>query len=333
MYSLPTATCRRQPALLALLLLQFGSSHAFVPISTAPSSPALVRPARRSEKKKNALVAMRERSSSSSSSDSKSSSNHGNGSKNSDRAHIERELENMMDNDWRVFRAKLVAQERQQAADEQQHQQHRRHNSKDNNDVGEKKHYAAEGGRQSGTKKDAEHGDKQLARQGQLGDLFAGAISSIFKGGNQHGSDTKHGSDSKKRKKSDIFDGTSVGGLLSSAEDMDFEDPFVSEAELPLYLGQGKNKGSSKSVVIDKHRWAHEIPHIEPGCVLLANEKLGGVFHQTVVLIIDHHEKTGSTGVVINRCVTRNTSRLYSFLTIAYENSYLFPCRLILRFP
>ena len=32
-------------------------------------------------------------------------------SKNSDRAHIERNLEDMMDNDWRVFRAKLVAQE------------------------------------------------------------------------------------------------------------------------------------------------------------------------------------------------------------------------------
>lgn len=33
----------------------------------------------------------------------------------------------------------------------------------------------------------------------------------------------------------------------------------------------------------------------------MANEKLGGVFHQTVVLIIEHNELTGSTGMVINR--------------------------------
>ena len=46
---------------------------------------------------------------------------------------------------------------------------------------------------------------------------------------------------------------------------------------------------------------APQIPHIEPGCVLVANERLGGVFHQTVVLIIDHHEASGSTGIVINR--------------------------------
>lgn len=44
-----------------------------------------------------------------------------------------------------------------------------------------------------------------------------------------------------------------------------------------------------------------QIPHIEPGCVLVANERLGGVFHQTVVLIIDHNDSSGSTGIVINR--------------------------------
>ena len=54
-------------------------------------------------------------------------------------------------------------------------------------------------------------------------------------------------------------------------------------------------------VKIDKHRWAHPLFHVEPGCILVANEKLGGVFHQTVVLIIDHHDTAGSTGMVINR--------------------------------
>merc|ERR1711982_157606 len=51
----------------------------------------------------------------------------------------------------------------------------------------------------------------------------------------------------------------------------------------------------------DKHRWAHPISHIETGCVLMGNEKLGGVFHQTVILIVNHNEQTGTTGVCINR--------------------------------
>lgn len=150
---------------------------------------------------------------------------------NSDRAHIERNLENMMDNDWRVFRARLVALEKQQ------HQQ-----PSDHDDM-----------------------DDKLAKQGQLGDLFAVAISSIFK-----------------RKDKTIFQGDAVGHM----------DPFMGEAELPTLL---------PSLNFDKHRWAHAMNHIEPGCVLIANEKLGGVFHQTVVLIVEHAESSGSTGIVINR--------------------------------
>jgi len=180
-------------------------------------------------------------------------------SKRSDRAHIERNLEDMMDNDWRVFRARLVAQER------------------------------------------AEQQDKPLSpqlseteKQDKLGDLFAGAISSIF----------------KKNEKTDIFQGDSVGNSLT--EDLVYEDPFVSEAELPLLL-----KPKAK---IDKHRWAHEISHVEPGCVLIANEKLGGVFHQTVVLIVEHHENSGSTGVVINRYVLR-TLLLQWICSVIFSNT------------
>jgi putative transcriptional regulator len=55
------------------------------------------------------------------------------------------------------------------------------------------------------------------------------------------------------------------------------------------------------NVKLDKHRWAHPLFHVEPGCILVANERLGGVFHQTVVLIIDHNEAAGTTGMVINR--------------------------------
>jgi putative transcriptional regulator len=98
--------------------------------------------------------------------------------------------------------------------------------------------------------------------------------------------------------------GDNIGGAVpmptihSDKDDYDtssfFEDPFVSAAEMPIHM-------KSAPVAVSKHRWAHDISHIEPGCVLIANEKLGGVFHQTVVLIVDHHEKTGTTGVVINR--------------------------------
>lgn len=140
--------------------------------------------------------------------------------KNSGRAHLERTLEDMMDNDWRVFRAQLVAQE--QAA-----------------------------------QKDVVEEEKQLS------DIVSNAISIIFKGHKKN-----------------------VEPVPA--------DPFCSPAELPLWMDPPKAK-------INKHRWAHAMDHVEPGCVLLANEKLGGIFHQTVVLILDHSEAGGSTGVVINR--------------------------------
>jgi len=178
-------------------------------------------------------------------------------SKNSDRAHIERNLEDMMDNDWRVFRARLVAEEQAEL-------QERMKNPNYSTD-------------------EEHHNDEKLAKQGQLGDIFAGAISSIF-----HNNDRKKTATAGKQ---DLFQGHSVGG--AAAQNLISEDPFVSAAELPLLMKPKAN--------VDKHRWAHEIPHVEPGSVLVANEKLGGVFHQTVVLIIQHCEKAGSIGVVINR--------------------------------
>jgi putative transcriptional regulator len=186
-------------------------------------------------------------------------------SKNSDRAHIERNLEDMMNNDWRVFRASLVAQERAEKTD-----------------PNSSSHAHGAGGGADG-----------LQKQGQLSDMFAGAIHNIFR--------NKSNSDSSISKKENIFAGDSVGGATAlPGDNVDdtlfvFEDPFVSAEELPLLL--------KPTVRINKHRWAHEISNVEPGCVLVANEKLGGVFHQTVVLIIEHHESSGSIGVVINRYV------------------------------
>lgn len=184
--------------------------------------------------------------------------------KNSDRAHIERNLEDAMNNDWRVFRAKLVAQE--QAEEE------------------------ANKGKSKKSKSDTlVSEDERLAKQGQLGEMFAQTISSIFKGNkDQEGS-------SNGKNRGDIFKGDRVGGALPLEEELLYHDPFVSAEEIPILM-----KPQPK---INKHRWAHDISHVEPGCVLIANEKLGGVFHQTVVLVIEHHETSGSTGIVINRYV------------------------------
>jgi putative transcriptional regulator len=203
--------------------------------------------------------------------------------RNSDRAFYERSLEEMMDNDWRVFRAKLVAQEQQQEDPpkfEHHVRPHRRHQL-----------------------------DEALQRQGQLGELFAGAISGIFTNHKQQYPPSKFQSSRYDRS---IFDGDSVGGVSSPEPSYEQHlhfasatgngpqsmDPFVSLDELPVHMPL------STPVTINKHRWAHPISHLEPGCVLLANEKLGGVFHQTVVLIIEHHEHAGTLGIVINRYVS-----------------------------
>ena len=176
-----------------------------------------------------------------------------------------------MGNDWREFRAKLVAQEQMEATLTSR--------SSNNNSEGSATHGSGD-----------HHNSKELSKQGQLGDLFGAAISSIFQS-NKHAAAAAATTSTTTE---NIFDGDAIGGILADTVSK-HEDPFVSADELPLLL--------DSKVTIDKHRWAHPIPHVEPGSVLIANEKLGGVFHQTVVLIIQHSDQTGSLGVVINRYV------------------------------
>lgn len=212
--------------------------------------------------------------------------------KNSDRAHIERNLEDAMNNDWRVFRAKLVAQEQAEAESKKNKK------SKDTDTVA------------SLTKKHEE----EEKRHTQLGDMFAKTVSNIFK-------NTYKGSAAQKRSKSkvaDIFRGDCIGGAMPTLDEDDlvYQDPFVSPSELPIFI--------KPKMQINKHRWAHEISHIEPGCVLIANEKLGGVFHQTVVLVIEHHETTGSTGIVINRYVCALYCTVLYCIAPVYDVHFLF---------
>lgn len=193
-------------------------------------------------------------------------------SKDNDRARMEKSWEHMMGTDWREFRAKLVAQEQSDMV------------------VGNKKAETS-----TSSKKEE-----------KIGNFISGAISSIFSKGESSKekeredttvSPTVVKEDLQSSSPSDIFDGVDVGGATKFSKieiSSPCDDPFMDEEECHIVYDEPQ-------VQIDSHRWAHPLYHVEPGCILIANEKLGGVFHQTVVLIIDHNENNGSTGMVINR--------------------------------
>ena len=211
-----------------------------------------------------------------------------------------------MGDDWREFRARLVARERASVGGGGEEQS--------SSATGEQKKKQSQQQRQraSETREDSSSSSSMGG-----GGIF-GALTSMFsnKGGESSSSSSSSSSDAatatrarktrgmEKHTPVDIFDGSAVGGatefskigMSSSASYSPCSDPFMDEEECQLIHDE-------PNVRLDKHRWAHPLYHVEPGCILVANEKLGGVFHQTVVLIIDHNEAAGSTGMVINRCV------------------------------
>ena len=189
--------------------------------------------------------------------------------KDNDRARMEKTFDGMMGDNWREFRARLVMQEAKEMA-------------------------VASAEKQS-TGGSATNSGKEE----KVGNFFAGAISSIFKGGDsKDGSSQQDSSSSSVTEKSsngNIFNGDTVGRAELKGHDFgSCSDPFLTEEECHIMYDE-------PDVKINKHRWAHPLFHVEPGSILVANEKLGGVFHQTVVLIIDHNDAVGSTGMVINR--------------------------------
>lgn len=188
-----------------------------------------------------------------------------------------------MGEDWREFRAKLVAQEH--VEDEVAVMATTTKNGNGN------------GGKQSSPLKDE-----------GVGKFISGAISSIFNKGSESSKKGEAGGDSLSaiEMNKNIFDGVGVGGATKYSKiPSSCDDPFMDEEECQLIYDE-------QDVKLDKHRWAHPLFHVEPGCILVANEKLGGVFHQTVVLIIDHNEATGSTGMVINRPFPGNLIKIAS---------------------
>lgn len=153
--------------------------------------------------------------------------------------------------------------------------------------------------------------DKQKSKE--EGGIF-GAISSIFSKGESSNKkelgNTATATEAKKTREDsvDIFDGSDVGGATEFSKiqvPSSCSDPFMDDEECHLIYDE-------PDVTLDTHRWAHPLSNVEPGCILVANEKLGGVFHQTVVLIIDHNEATGSTGMVINRPFPGNLIKIAS---------------------
>jgi len=198
-------------------------------------------------------------------------------SKKNDRARMEKSWEHMMGEDWREFRAHLVAREHVEE-DIAMSGSNISNNSKKN-------------GKQ-----------QQSSTPKEVGKLISGAISSMFSKGDaskkEEAGDTAMATQAKQKEDSiNIFDGYAVGGATHFSKievSSSCSDPFMDDEQCHIIYDE-------PDVKLDKHRWAHPLFHVEPGSILVANEKLGGVFHQTVVLIIDHNENTGSTGMVINR--------------------------------
>eukprot|EP00814_Leptocylindrus_danicus_P013505 CAMPEP_0116020066 /NCGR_PEP_ID=MMETSP0321-20121206/9588_1 /TAXON_ID=163516 /ORGANISM="Leptocylindrus danicus var. danicus, Strain B650" /LENGTH=389 /DNA_ID=CAMNT_0003490711 /DNA_START=413 /DNA_END=1582 /DNA_ORIENTATION=- len=199
-----------------------------------------------------------------------------------DRAHTEKMLEDMMGDDWRTFRAKLVAQELADAQPEQDIRNAHR----------------------------TMHQSDTAWRNGGNGGFFSGAMSFI-KGNNNHNREQQNQQEQNANVQRDHLDMPNIddSSLLAC------NDPFASAEDIPALL--------EPRVKIDSKRWAHQLPNVEPGCVLIANEKLGGVFHQTVVLIIDHDDVNGSTGLVINRPLEGTLMQISSATTSAERKGNL----------
>eukprot|EP00586_Coscinodiscus_wailesii_P006296 CAMPEP_0172482762 /NCGR_PEP_ID=MMETSP1066-20121228/9365_1 /TAXON_ID=671091 /ORGANISM="Coscinodiscus wailesii, Strain CCMP2513" /LENGTH=398 /DNA_ID=CAMNT_0013246157 /DNA_START=138 /DNA_END=1334 /DNA_ORIENTATION=+ len=191
--------------------------------------------------------------------------------KDSDRAHIEQHLEDMMGDDWRLFRAKLVAQEQQ-----------------------------------DGDTMKGKTAERSLGANDDNFNFFD-AISSMFSPSHEPSSSDRESSSSDEKNSPRIHEDimAKYDELCNGDDKISCDDPFATPEEaMGLFNAPKMN--------ISKHRWAHPIPHVEQGCVLVASEKLAGVFHQTVVLVIDHHDMLGSTGIIINRPYPGNFMKVAS---------------------
>eukprot|EP00586_Coscinodiscus_wailesii_P000422 CAMPEP_0172487750 /NCGR_PEP_ID=MMETSP1066-20121228/16958_1 /TAXON_ID=671091 /ORGANISM="Coscinodiscus wailesii, Strain CCMP2513" /LENGTH=322 /DNA_ID=CAMNT_0013254557 /DNA_START=201 /DNA_END=1169 /DNA_ORIENTATION=- len=175
--------------------------------------------------------------------------------KDNDRARVEKDLEKMMGNDWRLFRARLVAKEQIEEEELSEARRAAQYRSRNN--------------------------------QNQFGSFFKSAASTVSHSRIDRTASNSHYDD-----------------FIFGDESIPCEDPFVSPDEVLSYL--------KPRTLIDDEHWAHPIEHIEPGCVLLATERLRGIFRQAVVLVIDHSDEMGSIGIIINRPLPGNLQKIAS---------------------
>ena len=127
---------------------------------------------------------------------------------------------------------------------------------------------------------------ERMSNPPHLSKFVSGAFSSIF---NKNEGRANRDND---KNPSSLNSQMSMGNTVMN----NINDPFAGEREIPALISETIAKES-----FDKHRWAHQLKHVETGCVLVANEKLGGVFHQTVLLVIEHNDRDGTLGIIINR--------------------------------
>ena len=176
--------------------------------------------------------------------------------------------------DWRAVRAKLIAQE-QQAEQE--------------------KNPPKGGG--------ASHHKGGNVEQ-VIGSLFSKAMESITKTEHHHSSEAKK--EDAETKTTASGDNSSSPSVDSSKEPIFYDDliPTVPSEELlgedPASLLAETSSGSIGFTSPLSSQWAHELAHVEPGCVLVANEHMKhDVYQQSVILIVNHSEKEGSMGLVL----------------------------------
>ena len=79
------------------------------------------------------------------------------------------------------------------------------------------------------------------------------------------------------------------------------QDWRLFRARLVAQEMHGDATGAALSMLVRPSQiWAHQIPHPEPGCLLVARNSNLGMFSQSVVLVTEHDDSSGSSALVIN---------------------------------
>eukprot|EP00587_Corethron_hystrix_P004594 CAMPEP_0113310102 /NCGR_PEP_ID=MMETSP0010_2-20120614/7879_1 /TAXON_ID=216773 ORGANISM="Corethron hystrix, Strain 308" /NCGR_SAMPLE_ID=MMETSP0010_2 /ASSEMBLY_ACC=CAM_ASM_000155 /LENGTH=382 /DNA_ID=CAMNT_0000165485 /DNA_START=315 /DNA_END=1463 /DNA_ORIENTATION=- /assembly_acc=CAM_ASM_000155 len=205
-------------------------------------------------------------------------------------------LEKIVGDDWRVFRAKLCAKERQ---------------------ANEKNSNVSESIVQQAVPDKSE--DTTVNHLNPAEAFASNILSSIFKKKKQseqeqEGAPLLHANvvaNEQRRKLNELKNVDAYGADEKiSTHDSDLRTSNELQVSITDEAMLSIQETAQTDFAFNENRWAHPLSHVEKGCLLLASEKLGGIFHQTVVLIISHNDNLGSMGVVINRPLGKKIKEL-----------------------